>query len=500
MALNRVYDMMRAKAKEMGHTAADFPNEVWERYVDHTDKRATLVTAKLYVENYMMGNLEPADFARLLAEDDALRCTVSDLCRMRLDPPPMDIQRSNRVLDVGAAAKTFWSEIRVPLPSEVDTARDIRNIMTGVAAGKASASQAPKEEAVQHAAQQEAIQSESKEAAVKQTGPTMTKVPLSEMVKESFSERLRNIRQSAENLRQTAAERAIEALTPYVKQTEKPRFADKAWLKTEAGEAYRNAMTHNKTQELENVIMNVDAGQSQDLAVNNRKEAYKAAGLSEEAAKAAAQKKGVPVMESGYSEEELNTPLDAEMQKLFDQIEAHMNRDQKQIAKVSKEAENAAETQKQEAKAAEKPETYKKADTQNDEVDRIKGKFEGKPVSIKKSWRNHEFTEDEASRLFAGETISFSYTDNKGKEKIITGQLAHKTYNGYPYIGFEPDYDKQVDVSAADKLEKVMKENGKGSTPEDEYYANMAKSLADFAAEVEAEKDESAFELGQSFL
>ena len=98
------------------------------------------------------------------------------------------------------------------------------------------------------------------------------------------------------------------------------------------------------------------------------------------------------------------------------------------------------------------------------------------------------------------ETISFSYTDNKGKEKIITGQLAHKTYNGYPYVGFEPDYDKQVDVSAADKLEKVMKENGKGSTPEDEYYANMAKSLADFAAEVEAEKDESAFELGQSFL
>ena len=499
MALNRVYDMMRAKAKEMGHTAADFPNEVWERYVDHTDKRATLVTAKLYVENYMMGNLEPADFARLLAEDDALRCTVSDLCRMRLDPPPMDIQRSNRVLDVGAATKTFWSEIRVPLPSEVDTARDIRNIMTGVAAGKASASQAPKEEAVQHAVQQEVIQSESEEAAVKQTGPTMTKVPLSEMVKESFSERLRNIRQSAENLRQTAAEKAIEALTSYAKQTEKPRFADKAWLKTEAGEAYRNSMTHNKAQELENVIMNVDAGQSQDLAVNNRKDAYKAAGLSEEAAEAAAQKKGVPVMESGYSEEELNTPLDAEMQKLFDQIEAHMNRGQKQTTKASTEAEKPAETQKQEAKAAEKPETYKKPEA-HDEVDRIEGEFEGKPVSIKKSWRDHEFTEDEASRLFAGKTISFSYTDNKGKKKIITGQLGHKTCKGQPYVGFEPDYDKQVDVSAADKLEKVMKENGKGSTPEDEHYANMAKSLADFAAEVEAEKDESAFELGQSFL
>lgn len=499
MALNRVYDMMRAKAKEMGHTAADFPNEVWERYVDHTDKRATLVTAKLYVENYMMGNLEPADFARLLAEDDALRCTVSDLCRMRLDPPPMDIQRSNRVLDVKAAAKTFWSEIRVPLPSEVDTARDIRNIMTGVAAGKASASQAPKEEAVQHAAQQEAIQSESKEAAVKQTGPTMTKVPLSEMVKESFSERLRNIRQNTENLRQTAAEKAIKALTPYAKQTEKSRFADKAWLKTEAGEAYRNSMTHNKAQELENVIMNVEAGQSQDLAVNNRKKAYKAAGLSEEAAEAAAQKEGVPVMESGYSEEELNTPLDAEMQKLFDQIEAHMNRGQKQTAKVSKEAENAAETQKQEAKAAEKPETYKKADTQNDEVDRIKGEFEGKPVSIKKSWRDHEFTEDEASRLFAGETISFSYTDNKGKEKIITGQLGHKTYEGQPYVGFKPDYSKQVDVSAADNLEEVIEETKKSSIPEDNDL-NMAKALADFAAEVEAEKDESAFELGQSFL
>lgn len=491
MALNRVYDMMRAKAKEMGHTAADFPNEVWERYVDHTDKRATLVTAKLYVENYMMGNLEPADLAQLLAEDDALRCTVSDLCRMRLDPPPMDIQRSNRVLDVGAAAKTFWSEIRVPLPSEVDTARDIRNIMTGVAAGKASVSQSPKEEAVQNAAQQEAIQSESKEASVKQTEPTMTKVPLSEMVKESFSERLRNIRQSAENLRQTAAEKAIEALTPYAKQTEKSRFADKAWLKTEAGEAYRNSMTHNKTQELENVIMNVEAGQSQDLAVNNRKEAYKAAGLSEEAAEAAAQKEGGPVMESGYSEEELNAPLDDEMQKLFDQIEAHMDRGQKQMAKDSKETEKPAKKAE-----VQKPEAH-------NEVDRIEGEFEGKPVSIKKSWRDHEFTEDEVSRLFAGETISFSYTNNKGKEKIITGQLAHQTYEGYPYVGFKPDYDKQVDVSAADKLEKAIKETKKDSTPEDKYYDDMAKALADYAAEAdkdEANKDEAAFDYGKSFL
>ena len=71
MAAKTIYDMMREKAKAMGHAAANLPDFVWQQYLNAQDQKATLTEAKLYMENYMMGTLKSADLAQILADNDA---------------------------------------------------------------------------------------------------------------------------------------------------------------------------------------------------------------------------------------------------------------------------------------------------------------------------------------------------------------------------------------------------------------------------------------------
>lgn len=101
MAAKTIYDMMREKAKAMGHAAANLPDSVWQQYLNAQDQKATLTEAKLYMENYMMGTLKPADLAQILADNDALRYTISDLCRIRLEPVELNVQRNDSYVDVG---------------------------------------------------------------------------------------------------------------------------------------------------------------------------------------------------------------------------------------------------------------------------------------------------------------------------------------------------------------------------------------------------------------
>ena len=60
--MNR-YEMIREKAKAMGHAAANAPDSVIQKVMEAQDRRSNLTQAKIYVENYMMGNLDPSEFA-----------------------------------------------------------------------------------------------------------------------------------------------------------------------------------------------------------------------------------------------------------------------------------------------------------------------------------------------------------------------------------------------------------------------------------------------------
>ncbi len=245
MARNNVYDMMRERAKAMGHAAANLPDAVWEKYAAADARKQNLLSAKLYMENYMMGNLDPSEFAEVMAQDDALRYTISDLCRIRLEPVTPDIQRNDSYIDVGAGIKTFWTEIRVPLPSEREAARDLRNISLGIEAGRRTAG----------------VFSEAQ-------APEIDKKP-----------GRRSFRDVLSSAKQRAAEIAIEKLTPIAQGDKGEPVLDESWLETEEGREYKDNYTRKAAQQVENVVMNIEAGREQSLEPAERAKAFEAAGM-----------------------------------------------------------------------------------------------------------------------------------------------------------------------------------------------------------------------------
>lgn len=71
----------------------------------------------------------------------------------------------------------------------------------------------------------------------------------------------------------------------------------------------------------------------------------------------------------------------------------------------------------------------------------VKGIFKGKEAAIKGSWSDHVFTDDEIKRLFAGETITITYTSKKdGKPVPASGKLEWQTYEGRKFLGFKADF------------------------------------------------------------
>lgn len=324
MAINNIYKMMRDKARDMGHEAAKLPDEAWEKYLDFQDRRATLQQAKLYVENYMMGNLEPSEFAQMMAENDNLRYTISDLCRMRLEPADVNIQRNDRYIDVGAGVKTFWTEIKVPLPSEMEAARDLRNINFGIEAGRATA------------------------------GQSAVKTPNSQSEER---EKRKPLREAINEAKKRFAEKAIEKLSPIAEGKESkanaaaeelttPKAVDKSWLDTEDGMSYKAEVTNRAARQIENTVMNIEAGKNASLSPEDREKAMNAAGVRALPAENEdelftdqdmdvinGQEKEPERLRSEYTADELNRPLNKDMTVLFDQIMAHVHQERKENRK-----------------------------------------------------------------------------------------------------------------------------------------------------------------------
>lgn len=325
-----VYDMLRDKARTMGHSAAKLPDDAWKKFVDVRDKRGNLITAKLYVENYMMGNLEPAEFARVMAEDDTLRYTISDLCRERLEPTELNVQRNNSYIDVVAGAKTFWTEIRVPLPSEIEAARDLRNIYFGIEAGKAASGKGnPEAKPAKNAPE---------------TAKDKPEANVSESSEESPAPK-RSFREMLSDARKAMAEKTIERSERNIEKAERTlekltAEKEEAWLNTDEGREYRDECTRKAAQHIENVVMNIEASKDKSLSPEDRKKALEAAGIKDDVPvlnkpdelftdqdMEIMNSGEIPEHKSGYSGDELNQPVNDQMQELFDQIMQHVNQE-----------------------------------------------------------------------------------------------------------------------------------------------------------------------------
>lgn len=68
------------------------------------------------------------------------------------------------------------------------------------------------------------------------------------------------------------------------------------------------------------------------------------------------------------------------------------------------------------------------------------GTWNGKECRFKKNFRGHEVTDEEAAKLFVGESIPIcGLVGKSGKVYSISGKLANMEYNGHPYVGIDSE-------------------------------------------------------------
>ena len=69
-------------------------------------------------------------------------------------------------------------------------------------------------------------------------------------------------------------------------------------------------------------------------------------------------------------------------------------------------------------------------------ADKVKGVWNGREISFKKTWRDYEFTQSELDKLFKGEKIVITLSDGQRVE----GALKDAEYKGYAYVAFDGKY------------------------------------------------------------
>lgn len=396
-----LYDMMRSKAKEMGHAAANAPDAVIAKVLDTRDRSQNLAIAKLTLQQYMLGEMEPREMAQWMANNPDVRLAMSDLCRMRLEPREFNVKRGDGYIDVGAGVKTFWTEMTVPLPSERDAARDLLNINYGIDAARQANVQA-----------QENGQSAS-DSAGEQSKP----------VRKTFRDLINEAKQNA-------ARKAIDTLTPLAEgkqakpatenmpavQIPNTRELNEQWFETEEGRLYHDNATRRIAQQVENISAAIEARISPDIAAD-------------------VQHNQAAALRSGYTRDELNQPLNDNMNALFEQIAQHMGQE------VKRESEGVKDAMKEDA-----PVKFSR------QKGKIVGEFEGKKVRFKESFKDHVFTDEEAAALLRGDDIVVDYTDKNDDLRQVAGKLEWQVYAGRKFLGFKADFSKEIEHGPNEKI------------------------------------------------
>lgn len=228
-----IYDLLRENARALKSKAANASDEAFQKAMEMGQTFTTTHQAKVLITGLMQGRMDAADFAAALAENDKLRYTVSDLCRLRLEAANIpEVERGDGRFDFIAGAKTFWNEMHVPVPSEMEAARDARNIAIGVMAGREGLPyNGPKKKTIK-----EAIQ-DARERAGQILGDA----------KDKLDEGI-----------QKAAQFAVEKLTPLAgKEPFLTKEEAAEFLETEVGKAYQAAYTEAGAGQIEELVQDL---------------------------------------------------------------------------------------------------------------------------------------------------------------------------------------------------------------------------------------------------
>ena len=65
------------------------------------------------------------------------------------------------------------------------------------------------------------------------------------------------------------------------------------------------------------------------------------------------------------------------------------------------------------------------------------GTFKGEEITFAKEWSGHKFTDEEITKLLAGEEISFPAKSKRGKAYTAVGKMAKQTFKGSTFYGFK---------------------------------------------------------------
>lgn len=83
-------------------------------------------------------------------------------------------------------------------------------------------------------------------------------------------------------------------------------------------------------------------------------------------------------------------------------------------------------------------------------------KVAGQDVKFAREWGGHRFSDEEVTKLLAGEMIGFNATNSSGKSYDVYGKLAQQTFKGRSFVGFEKigfgKLDASGQVTMPDKL------------------------------------------------
>ena len=408
---------------DLTNSTIDFIADLPVRTADHAERVrmnmtskaevvATTIEAKILLEDRLMGEIDDAEFAYRMAQDDNLRKTVKLLTQQVLDSDPKQIEPTvdGSFLNFRAGISTFWEEMQRKTPIERENAVEIEQVLLNLESGF-----------------DEDIAPDTRKLFLKEAGLTSEQVedfvPLSEYIiyETKMMDQVRDqVRADLDMGTDQPLSEAEQLVVDAVSE-------DRMYV---GNKPVRDGYLRGKYE-----------GQSVDIKGSWASHTF----TDEEAAKLFAGE----TIDFDYTKKNGKTghasgKLEWQSYQGREFLGFHADFSKKQAPKQEQSSDGFVPLQSEQGNPFEGQSTDKApADIKPVRDGYLRGEFEGKHVDIKGSWASHTFTDEEAAKLFAGETIDFDYTKKNGKIGHVSGKLEWQSYQGREFLGFHADFSKK---------------------------------------------------------
>ena len=421
---------------DLTNSTIDFVADLPVRTSDHVERVranmtskaevvATTIEAKILLEDRLMGEIDDAEFAYRMVQDDNLRKTVKLLTQQILDSDPKQIAPTvdGSFLNLRAGVSTFWEEMQRKTPIERENAVEIEQVLLNLESGF-----------------DEDIAPDTRKLFLKEAGLTSEQVedfvPLSEYIiyETKMMDQVRD--QVRADLDMGTDQPLSEAEQLVVDAVSEDRMYA-------GNKPVRDGYLRGKYE-----------GQSVDIKGSWGSHTF----TDEEAAKLfAGETIAFDFTKKNGQIDQVSGKLEWQSYKGKEFLGFQADFSKKQAPKQEQSSDGFVLLQSEQGNPFEGQSTDKApADIKPVRDGYLRGEFEGNRVNIKGSWASHTFTDEEAAKLFAGETIDFDYTKKNGQTGHVFGKLEWQSYQGKEFLGFQADFSKKQAPKQEQPLETVL--------------------------------------------